>query len=525
MNLVNLKFRTFALLFAIHIALGCGGGGGGGSSDADSTATQAPSIYDLSYTPASAVLNSGGGTVQIDVQFSFDDPGCIISTITLKAFDMLGVQIDSATVPVGGPSVSAGTISFSIDADTSESGIYFIEMYVSGSGLSSNTLSCSYLVSIPIASPVADADSNENNPGRPSIGYDGTNYLVVYRKLPAGTLHGTLISGAGAVLSSFQISDVEGLWWNNVQTCVAFDGTNYLVVFSNNNGLWGQRVSTSGVALDGATGFQIAGTSNWNPAIAFDGVNYIVVYEKFVNLPDNPYDIYGIRISPAGAMSGEIAISTRSGYQVNPAISFDGTNYFVVWEDRPAGSTSENFHIYGSRIKNDGTVLDPAGIPIVTATGPQEYPEIAFDGTNYLAVWLNWPIPCLYGKRISQGGILLDGTASEPGIAINSFPSTSKAYPAMIFDGTKYFIVWSYSTKSVYPPAGIYGAKVSVSGILDGVPDAAGIPLSGPPPKSTNSKYTYPAVLKNGTNILVVWLNNAELGGTSKEIIGILVSP
>lgn len=512
MNLANFKFHAFGLLFTILIIFGCGGGGGGGGNSA---APQAPSIHNLTYSPISAALNSGGGTVQVDFEFYFNDPNCIISTLTLTGYDMLGVQIDTATVPVGGPSGSSGTISISVDMDTSETGIFFVQMYVSGAGLSSNTLSGSFLVNIPIASPVANADNNQDNPGRPSIGFDGTNFLVVYRKMPGGTLHGSLISGAGSVLNSFQISDNGGLLFGLNQTCVAFDGANYFVVFSNNDGLWGQRVSTAGVALDGATGFQIAGSSNWNPAISFDGVNYMVVYAKFFNIPGNThYEIYGRIITPAGVMSGEFAISNLG---ILPSIAFDGTNYFVIWK--------KDNHIYGARLKQDGTVLDPAGIPIATAADSQTYPQIAFDGTNYLAVWLHWPTPCLYGKRISQGGILLDGTASELGIAINSFPSTSKIYPAVIFDGTKYFVVWSYQTYSVYPPAGIYGAKVSVAGILDGVPDGEGIPLSGPPPTSTTSKYTYPAILHNGNDALVVWLHNPELGGTSKEIVGILVSP
>lgn len=517
-NLV--KFKTLALLFTISVIIGCGGGGGGGNSGAAvSTATQAPSIHDLTYSPSSAALNSGGGTVQIDYEFYFNDPDCIISTLTLTAFDMLGVQIDTATFPLAGPSGEVGTISFSIGADTSQCGIFFIEMYVSGpTGLSSNKLSSSYLVNIPIANPVADAGSNEIYPGRPSIGSDGTNFLVVYRKLPEGTLHGTLVSGAGAVRSSFQISDNGGLLSGLNQSCVAFDGTNYLVVFRNDYGIWGQRVSTSGVTLDGATGFLIVGGNGYStPAIAFDGVNYMVVYHGL----GLGIHVYGRTISPALAISGQFAISTRSSDQINPAIAFDGTNYFVVWEDRSSGST--DYHIYGTRIKQDRTILDPTGIPIVTVTGQQESPQIAYDGTNYFSVWLQ--TQSLYGKRISQGGILLDGTASEPGIAINSFPSTSKIYPAMIFDGTKYFIVWSYKAYSDFPPAGIYGAKVSVSGILDGVPDTEGIPLSGPPPKSTISKYTYPAILNNGTDTLLVWLNNTELAGTSKEIMGILVSP
>jgi len=59
-----------------------------------------------------------------------------------------------------------------------------------------------------IAGDVAPADSNEESPGRPSIGFDGTNYLFVSRRV-AGTndkMVGQLVSGSGAIVKTFDIS-------------------------------------------------------------------------------------------------------------------------------------------------------------------------------------------------------------------------------------------------------------------------------------------------------------------------------
>jgi hypothetical protein len=520
-----------AFLFTIAIfAISCGGGGGGGGGTSPPPPPQnAPSISNLNYSPTSAFLNDGGGLVGVDVTFDFNDPNGNISTVTISVFDMRGNQIDTITVPVLGVSGdTSGTIMGTIDADTTVSGLFSFQMYVSdATGLQSNILSGTFPIHIMIASNVAPPNSDTERPGRPSIGYDGNNYLVVYCKTigTTDTMYGTLVSKTGIIINSFQISDT-----GSNRSAVAFDGTNYLVVFGTTSGsIMGQRVSTAGVVMDGITGFSISTIdSNWSPAIAYDGANYMVVWQKFVN--NIAYDIYGTKITPVGQVLGEFAVTTRSGEQVDPAIAFDGTNYFVVWQDTFSGSyPSLDTHIYGTRIKPDGTVLDVAGIPVVTALGLQAYSQITYDGTNYFAVWLQkdnlspTAMYSIFGKRIAKDGTLIDGTASQEGIAINTSSYESKGQPSVHFDGTQYFVVWTYLTFPNYTPAGIYGAKVSTLGVLEGSPDQAGLPISGTPPNA--SRYAYPVAFYSGVNSLLVWANVSEMYGSPKDIRGILLSP
>ena len=226
-------------------------------------------------------------------------------------------------------------------------------------------------------------------------------YLVVSRRVvnwSNSTMTGTIISGNGSILKTFDISNP-----GSNRSAVAFDGTNYLVVFSRDSQIVGYRISPSGTVIDGPAGFTIStsnpsGATNYMPSVAFDGTNYMVVWNKYdptyvqkaYVAVENLYDIYGARVTPAGQVLGEFPVFSAPGDQHDPSIAFDGTNYFVIWSDTRMGSSgfAMDDDIYGTRVTKDAVVLDPSGVPISTASGYQGAPQIIFDGTNYFAVWL-----------------------------------------------------------------------------------------------------------------------------------------
>jgi hypothetical protein len=323
----------------------------------------------------------------------------------------------------------------------------------------------------------------------PAVAFDGTNFLVVWQDTRSGVdndIYGARVTQAGVVLDSagIAISTAAGYKESPV---VAFDGTNFLVVWTNGGDIYGARVTQAGLVLDpSGIAISTAAYGRYSPAVAFDRTNSLVVWEDSRSGVD--YDIYGARVTPAGVVldSAGIAISTAAGYQESPVVAFDGANFLVVWQDFRSADTSD---IYGARVTQAGVVLDPSGIAISTAAYSQFFPAVGFDGANFLVVWQDTRngggyLSDIYGARVTPAGVVLD----PAGIPISTAVS-SQGTPALAFDGTNYLVVWTVDD--------IYGARVTPAGV---VLDPSGIAIS----TAANNQLD-PAVAYDGTDFLVVW--------------------
>ena len=324
---------------------------------------------------------------------------------------------------------------------------------------------------------------------RPDASFDGTNWLVVWREARSSAyddIYGARVTPSGTVLDPTGIP-ISTARYDQWYPAVSFDGTNYLAVWTDERSapsvedIYGARVTPSGTVLD-PTGIPISTVADnqWYPAVTFGGSSHLVVWEDQRN-----DSVCGARVSLGGVVidSAGIRISGWGGY---PAAAFGGTNYLVVL-------SGDN--IYGARVNQAGTVLDPAGIPISTAANYQRYPAVSFDGTNFLVVWEDYrnnsDTSDIYGARVSQAGTVLD----PAGICITAAANGQYA-PAVAFDGADFFVVWTDERSGFYE-YDIYGARVSRAGT---VLDPTGTPVS-----TAASYQEYAAVSFDGTNYLVAW--------------------
>jgi hypothetical protein len=163
--------KKLSVLFLAAFLLGCGGGGDGGGGG------HPPAISNLQFSPASAMVDDGGGTVTISGSFDFTDSGGDLARMVLATYDANHNQIQSIPIPVSLPGVTAGTLFGSVIVDTSAPGVFtFTVLLYDSAGNASNSLEGTFSVT-------PDPWQPRNNPLSPgtnitSVAYGGGLFLA-----------------------------------------------------------------------------------------------------------------------------------------------------------------------------------------------------------------------------------------------------------------------------------------------------------------------------------------------------------
>jgi hypothetical protein len=335
---------------------------------------------------------------------------------------------------------------------------------------------------------------------RPTVTTGASGWFVAWESVSGATstLNSATVSSSGEVAAGggFPITTVPSLL--QMEPVVASNGSNYLVVWtetgSSSMEIYGVRVTPQGGTID-AVGLRIASgiRERQAPAVSSNGTDYFVTWMDY---RDVNWDIYGARVLGTGAGAsavldpGGIPISTHAAFQNVPAVASDGTGYFVVWRQDGGGNRGD---IHGARVSSAGEVQDPGGIALATRVVEHYAPRVASNGSNYLAVWAEEQGPTgfdIQGRRVSPAGELLD---AEP-IAISTHAS-AQFEPDVASDGTDYFVAWTdFRSGNNHD---IYGARVSGEG---SVLDPSGLALC----TDGVQQYT-PKVAFDGANYVAAW--------------------
>jgi len=355
----------------------------------------------------------------------------------------------------------------------------------------------------------------------PAVAGNGTNFFVVWQDLRIkrafpGNVFGTPVNLEGNSLNRNGIA--IGPLSANAQgdPAVAFDGKNYLAVWSDSRNstssdIYGARISPDGLVLD-PNGIAIctATNSQFSVAIAANPGIFFAVWVDFRNaIFGTPGDIFGARITDAGAVldTNNITICTIPTFQTAPAVAAGSNDFLVVWVNQRTNVDGAN--LLATRVGTNGDVVSPNG----TALTPdnvdvgQGYPAVAFNGSEYLVIWsdarrINITGYDILGLRLNQFGAPID---SAPLTICSRFGYDTN--PALASNGTDFLAVWTDVTNN----SAIYAARVAASGrVLD--PD--GFPLDN------SSGGDYPAVASDGTGYLVLWQQAGDIRGTRLSTSG-----
>jgi hypothetical protein len=308
--------------------------------------------------------------------------------------------------------------------------------------------------------------------------FDGSNFFVAVN---SNTLILHRITPAGAALDGPNGIDLRLAQSPGAALAAAHGQSNTLLVYArydinatNKYLLYGVLVDADGrTAPAGEISIAVDDSTHLFPSVAFDGTNFLVVWQAGEGSggTDSAH-VSAARVAQDGTVLDSLAIpvSTFTGGQFNPSVAFDGSNYLVVWQDgRNAAAGYPPSDIYGARVSPDGRVLDsPDSGGIAIDTGGKQYrsnPQIAYAGSDYLVAWsdLGYAVNGATGIRLAR--MTPSATVATPagGLLASGAPPTSStsefAFPIIATQSGAAAIVWLNNSEG--------GPDKSVMGVID----------------------------------------------------------
>ncbi len=356
-----------------------------------------------------------------------------------------------------------------------------------GTGLAGADVSGVVIGRPPIPNATAFTVSKAaNSETEPSSAWDGASHFIVWLDTRDGrpAIYGASVGVNGQPAPATKVVSDPRFPNDLTRPRIASDGSGgYLVVFYAYDQLTGRR-GIRGLRIDAAGSPDATGVfdiyvpalpSNeyaQEPDVAFDGTNFLIVWQDQANDGTSQTSIAGVRLPKTGTTVVDkepIRVTTANPVDARtvPSVAFDGQSYFVAWITSRATATGgiQVSHVYGSRVSKQGAVLDGEQA-VCNAFLLQRAPFVAGDTKNggFMVVWEDYRTALesadVYGARISAQGQNLDG-ASGMKIAVGPHDE-SRPRVAGSGDGTNWVVAWrDLRSKTNYD---LYASWISVAG-------------------------------------------------------------
>lgn len=292
----------------------------------------------------------------------------------------------------------------------------------------------------------------------------------------------------------------------NFPSIPAASSSNFLFGYlQNNTNVFVQLVSTNGSLLGSAVSI---GTSRGRPHVAFGKTNYLVLWADDYVQPQPTLSLFCQVVSAGGVKVGSpVAVDqlTPDGFQVDAGLAFDGTNFLAIWEDNRDPEPTSTF--YAQLIRPDGTLLGAAST-IATGQYQESESSLAVGATNSLFVWQSRNDPAItYGALISRSG------AVTGPFQISQINSPSHNPNTVAFDGTNYFVIWNRDLN----PSGVTNAPPTWN--LDGRFVAQNGTMVGSEFSVVTSQTLIPTLAFDGSNYLLGGSLNLDLTNSNKNVV------
>ncbi len=299
---------------------------------------------------------------------------------------------------------------------------------------------------------------------RPAMAFGNGVYLVVWEsgRNEKADIVGARVDKSGKVLDAKPFV-VSGAKDEQARPQVASDGKGFLVVWQDLRGgkdydTYAARVSAEGKVLD-AEGIPIAVAKDnqCQPVVCWEGSAYQVVWRGYAYNPGDAYDMWGVRVSPAGKLLDAKGVmllprDERLGrtYGHPPGVGSDGKGNVVV--GARLGTGMGLVAVRGNK---------PAGKPVNLDLRSHWEPRFTSDGEKVLVLFTTTrPMGRGGTAKTCSGAMLLDPRKPKGGSVIAL--STAKVWksagvrnPSGAWDGKTYVVAWDVKSG----PSGTLGER------------------------------------------------------------------
>lgn len=283
--------------------------------------------------------------------------------------------------------------------------------------------------------------------------------------------------------------------WTDNRPNPYFSGIYAWSEYETSRDIYGVRLDTAGNVLDAIPLALVARRSNQNyPKISWNGSNWLVVYQS-VDVGGTGYyqdSLEAVRVSPTGQVLDAKPIKLYGVIPSGPSywmLASDGNNWVVVSQGTPTGSD-----IVAVRISAAGVVLDPPTRVLVPGT--------YYGRFNFMLAYAGGVFALSYSDEY------VNGNNNTKLVRFNSNLTLLDAAPLPLLDvslsdlagnGTSFYIVWN--RQELDGSVHVVGSRVSTTGAkLDG----NGVNISG----TKEPGYGFiTAVVWDGVNWRVTWGN------------------
>ena len=344
--------------------------------------------------------------------------------------------------------------------------------------------------------------------GQPDVAFDGENYMGVWSR------NGTIV--VGRVTKQGVLIDTNGIVVKKSNQCfhpaIAYGNGYYFVTWEDGLGynpdrIYFARVSKTGIVLDTQAILVGKLLDQMRPDVASDGTNFFIVWEDA-----NQGDIRGAIVDTSGLIiKSNFKIAYAPGGVRDAAVTFGGGYYLVAWNSDD--NNNDPHGIYAARITPQGNVLIPEerGILITDKTEWGDKASVAYGNGKYLVAWNLWYSneKCfdVYCSRVDTNGQVLD----TAGIVVSNKNNHNESWAAVTFNDSNFVVCWNDRRIGYYE---LYGARIDTAGHNL---DTAGIWLGDNYPSGS-----MPAIAKGDTSYLLIWTDGRN---PSSDIYGEIINP